>query len=170
LHFDFRDFEQIIHVDYPLINILIHMKIVLQRVSEAKVTVEKNVVGSIGHGLLLLTGFHANDSEETVRWMCDKVIKMRIFHDDELKMNRSVQDVNGGILVVSQFTLYGDARKGNRPSFIDSARPEIAIPLYEYMLDYLKSESGLIIQSGEFGAMMQVSLVNDGPVTILLEK
>lgn len=146
------------------------MKLVLQRVSEAKVVVDKNVVGSIGHGLLLLAGFHANDSEETVRWMCDKVIKMRIFHDDELKMNRSVQDVQGGILVVSQFTLYGDARKGNRPSFIESARPEIAIPLYEYMLDYLKSESGLTIQSGEFGAMMQVSLVNDGPVTILLEK
>lgn len=155
---------------YPLINILIHMKLVLQRVSEAKVTVDKKVVGSIGHGLLILAGLHSEDTEETVRWMCDKVLKMRIFHDEDQKMNRSVQDVNGGILVVSQFTLYGDARKGNRPSFIESARPEIAIPLYEYMLDYLEKESGLVIQSGEFGAMMQVSLINDGPVTILLEK
>lgn len=146
------------------------MKLVLQRVSEAKVTVDKKVVGSIGHGLLILAGFHSEDTEETVRWMCDKVLKMRIFHDEDQKMNRSVQDVNGGILVVSQFTLYGDARKGNRPSFIESARPEIAIPLYEYMLDYLQTVSGLVIQSGEFGAMMQVSLINDGPVTILLEK
>lgn len=157
-------------MDYPLINILIHMKIVLQRVSEAKVTVGKNVVGSIGNGLLILAGFHAEDTEYTVRWMCDKVMKMRIFHDDAQKMNRSVQEVGGGILVVSQFTLYGDASKGNRPSFIESARPESAIPLYEYMLDYLKKESGLDVQSGEFGAMMQVSLINDGPVTILLEK
>lgn len=146
------------------------MKIVLQRVSEAKVTVDKNVVGSIGHGLLILAGFHSTDTDKTVQWMCDKIIKLRIFHDDDQKMNRSVQDVNGEILVVSQFTLYGDARKGNRPSFIDSARPEVAIPLYEYMLDYLEKESGLVVQSGEFGAMMQVSLVNDGPVTILLEK
>lgn len=146
------------------------MKIVLQRVSEASVTVDENVVGSIEHGLLILAGFHSTDTDETVRWMCDKIIKMRIFHDDEQKMNRSVQDVNGGILVVSQFTLYGDARKGNRPSFIESARPEIAISLYEYMLNYLKTESGLYIQSGEFGAMMQVKLINDGPVTILLEK
>lgn len=157
-------------MDYPLINKLIHMKIVLQRVSEAKVTVDHLVVGSIGQGLLIFAGFHSDDTRDTVQWMCDKVMKMRIFHDEEYKMNRSVQDVGGEILVVSQFTLYGDARKGNRPSFIESARPEIAIPLYEYMLDYLKSESGLIVESGEFGAMMQVSLVNDGPVTILLEK
>lgn len=157
-------------MDYPLINKLIHMKIVLQRVSEAKVTVDNFVVGSIGYGLLILAGFHTDDTRDTVQWMCDKVMKMRIFHDEEYKMNRSVQDVRGEILVVSQFTLYGDARKGNRPSFIESARPEIAIPLYEYMLDYLKSESGINVESGEFGAMMQVSLVNDGPVTILLEK
>ncbi len=157
-------------MDYPLINKLIHMKIVLQRVSEAKVSVDNFVVGSIGQGLLILAGFHTDDTRDTVQWMCDKVMKMRIFHDEEYKMNRSVQDVRGEILVVSQFTLYGDARKGNRPSFIESARPEIAIPLYEYMLDYLKSESGINVESGEFGAMMQVSLVNDGPVTILLEK
>jgi D-aminoacyl-tRNA deacylase len=146
------------------------MKLVLQRVSEAKVIVDEKVVGSIGNGLLILVGFHSEDTQETVRWMSEKLIKMRIFHDEDQKMNRSVQDVDGEILVVSQFTLYGDARKGNRPSFIESARPEIAIPLYEYMLEYLKSTSGLRVESGEFGAMMQVHLVNDGPVTILLEK
>lgn len=146
------------------------MKLVLQRVSEAKVIVDEKVVGSIGNGLLILVGFHSEDTQETVRWMSEKLIKMRIFHDEDQKMNRSIQDVDGEILVVSQFTLYGDARKGNRPSFIESARPEIAIPLYEYMLEYLKSTSGLLVESGEFGAMMQVHLVNDGPVTILLEK
>lgn len=146
------------------------MKIVLQRVSSASVTVGETITGSIGSGLLILVGFHDNDSEATVEWMCDKICKMRIFQDEEQKMNRSVQDVRGGILVVSQFTLYGDARKGNRPSFIESARPEKAIPLYEFMLTYLKKHSGLTIESGEFGAMMKVSLVNDGPVTIILEK
>jgi D-aminoacyl-tRNA deacylase len=146
------------------------MKLVIQRVSEASVTIDKTVVGSIGNGLLVLAGFHHTDTSETVVWMCDKLLKLRIFTDDEGKMNRSVEDVDGGILVVSQFTLYGDARKGNRPSFIESARPEVAIPLYEYMLSYLRSKSTLPIASGEFGAMMQVSLVNDGPVTILLER
>ncbi len=170
MHFEFCSCEQIINAVYPLINTVIHMKIVLQRVSKADVKVDKKVVGAIGYGLLVLVGFHTDDTQESVRWMCDKVIKMRIFHDDDQKMNRSIQDVNGGLLVVSQFTLYGDARKGNRPSFIESARPEIAIPLYEYMLDYIKSESNLKVESGEFGAMMEVSLVNDGPVTILLEK
>jgi D-tyrosyl-tRNA(Tyr) deacylase len=146
------------------------MKIVLQRVYEASVKVDTKVVGSIENGLLLLVGFHGNDTFETVQWLSDKILKMRVFHDDQQKMNLSVQDVNGGILVVSQFTLYGNAQKGNRPSFIESARPEHAIPLYDYMLHYLKQHSDLVIQSGEFGAMMQVHLVNDGPVTILLEK
>jgi D-tyrosyl-tRNA(Tyr) deacylase len=146
------------------------MKLVIQRVSEASVTIDKTVVGSIGTGLLVLAGFHHTDTSETVVWMCDKMLKMRIFTDDEGKMNRSVEDVCGGILVVSQFTLYGDARKGNRPSFIESARPEVAIPLYEFMLSYLRSKATLPVASGEFGAMMQVSLVNDGPVTILLER
>lgn len=155
---------------YPLINIVTNMKTVIQRVSNASVKVDQTIVGSIKHGLLLLVGFHGTDSKETVEWMCQKILKMRIFHDDDHKMNRSVQDVNGGILVVSQFTLYADAKKGNRPSFIESARPEIAIPLYEYMINYFKEHSDVDIESGEFGAMMEVSLINDGPVTILLEK
>lgn len=146
------------------------MKVVIQRVSQASVTIDKFVSGSIGKGLLILVGFHGDDTMETVQWMCDKIVKMRIFQDENDKMNLSVTDVGGGILVVSQFTLYGDARKGNRPSFIESARPESAIPLYNGMLQYLKDTCGLEIQSGEFGAMMKVSLVNDGPVTILLEK
>lgn len=146
------------------------MKVVIQRVSQASVTIGENVSGRIEKGLLILVGFHGDDTMETVQWMSDKIVKMRIFQDENDKMNLSVGDVGGGILVVSQFTLYGDARKGNRPSFIESARPESAIPLYNGMLQYLTESSGLNIQSGEFGAMMKVSLVNDGPVTILLEK
>ena len=170
MHFKIRIFEQVIHVGYPLINIVTNMKTVIQRVSKASVEVNNSIIGSINNGLLLLVGFHSTDTIETVEWMCQKILKMRIFHDDEQKMNLSVQDVEGGILVVSQFTLYGDAKKGNRPSFIESARPETAIPLYESMINYFKNTSGLNIQSGEFGAMMDVSLVNSGPVTILLEK
>jgi D-aminoacyl-tRNA deacylase len=146
------------------------MKIVVQRVSEASVEVEGNVIGSIGKGLLVLAGFHVDDCIEQVKWMCEKLIKLRIFNDVEGKMNLSVQDVGGELLIVSQFTLYGDARKGTRPSYIESARPEIAIPLYEYMLDYLRKNSGLKVASGEFGAMMKVSLLNDGPVTLILER
>ena len=146
------------------------MRSVVQRVSRASVNVDGQTIGNINHGLLVLAGFHTTDTEEHVRWMCNKLLKLRIFNDDEGKMNRSVNDVGGGILVVSQFTLYGDANKGTRPSFIQSARPETAIPLYEYMLSYLKSNSDLAIESGEFGAMMEVSLVNDGPVTLILER
>lgn len=146
------------------------MKVVVQRVSEAAVEVNSKVIGSIRHGLLVLAGFHSADTNETVQWMCDKICKLRVFHDNEGKMNRSVQDAEGEILVVSQFTLYGDSRKGNRPSFIESAPPAIAIPLYNYMLEYLANNSDMSIQSGEFGAMMKVSLVNDGPVTLIIEK
>lgn len=146
------------------------MKLVIQRVSEASVTVDAHVVGSVGAGLLVLAAFHHTDTLETVRWMCEKLLKMRIFTDNEGKMNRSVEDIGGGVLVVSQFTLYGDARKGNRPSFIESARPEVAIPLYESMLRFLRQSGTVPVASGEFGAMMQVSLVNDGPVTIILER
>lgn len=146
------------------------MKVVVQRVESASVEIDGNIVGKIGSGLLVLAALHVNDSEEEVKWMCEKLAKLRIFNDEEGKMNRSIQDVNGSFLLVSQFTLYGDARKGTRPSYIESARPEQAIPLYEFMIEYLRKVSGLPIETGEFGAMMKVSLVNDGPVTLVLER
>jgi D-tyrosyl-tRNA(Tyr) deacylase len=145
------------------------MRVVLQRVSRARVTVDGRVTGEIGRGLLLLAGFTDGDTDETLAWMADKVVELRIFPDDEGKMNRSVRDVGGGLLVVSQFTLYGDARKGRRPSFIDAARPEIAIPLYERFVDLLRA-TGLPVGTGEFGAMMDVELLNEGPVTLILER
>jgi len=145
------------------------MRIVLQRVSRARVTVEGRVTGEIGCGLLLLAGFKDGDSEDALAWMGEKVVGLRIFPDDEGKMNRSVQEVGGGLLVVSQFTLYGDTRKGRRPSFVDAARPEIAIPLYERFVELLRA-TGLPVGTGEFGAMMDVELVNDGPVTLILER
>jgi len=145
------------------------MRIVLQRVSRAKVTVDGRVTGQIGRGLLLLAGFTEGDTEDALAWMAKKVLQLRIFPDGEGKMNRSVEEVDGAILVVSQFTLYGDARKGNRPSFIAAARPEIAIPLYERFLQLLR-DAGRPVETGEFGAMMDVELVNDGPVTLILER
>ena len=145
------------------------MRIVLQRVSRARVTVEGRVTGEIGRGLLLLAGFTDGDTDETLAWMADKVVELRIFPDDEGRMNRSVREVGGGLLVVSQFTLYGDARKGRRPSFIDAARPEVAIPLYERFVDLLRA-TGLAVGTGEFGAMMDVELLNEGPVTLILER
>ncbi|HEX6039421.1 D-aminoacyl-tRNA deacylase [Longimicrobium sp.] len=145
------------------------MRIVLQRVSRAKVTVDGRVTGEIGRGLLLLTGFTDGDTDEALAWMADKVVGLRIFPDDEGKMNRSVEDVDGGLLVVSQFTLYGDTRKGRRPSFIEAARPEVAIPLYERFLQMLRA-TGRPVQTGEFGAMMDVELLNEGPVTLILER
>lgn len=146
------------------------MKVVVQRVSSARVMVDDETVGAIGSGLLLLVGIHHNDEAEQLKWMCDKILKLRIFEDDEGKMNKSVQDTGGGILVVSQFTLFGDARKGTRPSFIEAARPEKAEAMYLEMIDYFRQHSSLNIQTGSFGAMMQVHLVNDGPVTLILEK
>ncbi|MCG8373907.1 MAG: D-aminoacyl-tRNA deacylase [Balneolales bacterium] len=146
------------------------MRVVVQRVKSASVTVNEEITGAIGKGVLLLVGIHTHDTNEQLRWMCDKILKLRIFEDEEGKMNRSVTDVNGGILVVSQFTLYGDVKKGTRPSFIESARPEKAEPMYEQMIHYFKEQSELNIQSGTFGAMMDVELINDGPVTIILEK
>ncbi|MBI4500422.1 MAG: D-tyrosyl-tRNA(Tyr) deacylase [Gemmatimonadetes bacterium] len=145
------------------------MRVVLQRVSKASVRVDDRVLGSISRGLLVLVGFTATDGEEQVGWMAEKIAGLRIFSDDEGKMNRDVAETGGAVLVISQFTLYGDARKGRRPSFVDAARPEIAIPLYESFKRALAGR-GLQVESGEFGAMMQVELVNDGPVTILLEK
>ena len=145
------------------------MRIVLQRVTRARVTVSERVTGEIGPGLLLLVGFTEGDGDDAVAWMAEKVAGLRIFADDEGKMNRSVQDVGGGLLVVSQFTLYGDTRKGRRPSFVEAARPEVAIPLYERFVETLRA-TGLPVQTGEFGAMMDVELVNDGPVTLILER
>ncbi|HEX2079523.1 MAG TPA: D-aminoacyl-tRNA deacylase [Longimicrobium sp.] len=145
------------------------MRIVLQRVSRARVTVAGRVTGEIGRGLLLLAGFTDADTEDALAWMADKVAGLRIFSDDEGKMNRSVAEIGGALLVVSQFTLYGDARKGRRPSFVDAARPEIAIPLYERFVALLR-RTGLDVATGEFGAMMDVELVNDGPVTLVLER
>ena len=146
------------------------MRVVVQRVSEAKVTVEDEVTGAIQQGLLLLVGVHHDDTDEQLKWMCEKILKLRVFPDEEGKMNKSVSDVQGGILVVSQFTLYGDAKKGTRPSYIEAARPEKAEPMYERMIEYFKTHSELDIQGGKFGAMMDVHLINDGPVTLILEK
>ena len=145
------------------------MRTLLQRVSRAEVRVEGRVVGRIGAGLLLLVGFTDSDGEEAVAWTAEKVAGLRVFADDEGKMNRSVEEVAGGVLVVSQFTLYGDARKGRRPSFVDAAPPERAIPLYERFVALLRAR-GLHVETGEFGAMMEVELVNDGPVTLSIER
>ncbi len=145
------------------------MRVVLQRVASARVTVEGRVTGEIGRGLLLLAGFTEGDTEETLRWMADKVVGLRVFTDAEDKMNLSVEEVGGALLVVSQFTLYGDARRGRRPSFVEAARPETAVPLYERFVALLRA-AGRPVQTGEFGAMMRVELVNDGPVTLVLER
>jgi len=128
------------------------------------------MVGSIDSGLVLLVGIHGEDTEEGLEWICRKILKMRIFDDEDGKMNLSVQDVKGGLLVVSQFTLYGDASKGNRPSYIEAAGPEKAEKLYERMIRYFEEHSQLTVASGTFGAYMNVQLTNDGPVTIVLEK
>ena len=145
------------------------MRVVLQRVSRAEVRVSGGVTGRIGVGLLLFVGFTAGDGDAQLEWMADKVIGLRVFGDAEQKMNRSLFEVGGALLVVSQFTLYGNADKGRRPSFIEAARPEVAIPLYESFLRRLR-ERGAEVETGEFGAMMDVELVNDGPVTLWLER
>jgi D-tyrosyl-tRNA(Tyr) deacylase len=149
------------------------MRVILQRVSRAEVRIGGRVAGRIAPGYLLLTGFAAEDAEDAdarLPWMADKIISLRLFPDQDQKMNLSLEDVGGGILVVSQFTLYGDARKGRRPSFIDAARPEIAIPLYERFVELLRERCTGPVETGEFGAMMEVELVNDGPVTLILER
>jgi D-tyrosyl-tRNA(Tyr) deacylase len=133
------------------------------------VEVDGSTVGSIGKGLLVLLGVHQDDTHDKLEWMSDKISKLRIFEDDDGKMNLSVTDVGGSILLVSQFTLYGDLKKGTRPSFIEAARPEVAIPIYDAMIDKLRA-LGLHVETGVFGAMMEVSLVNSGPVTIIIER
>ena len=145
------------------------MRVLLQRVSRAEVRVRERVTGRIGLGFLLLVGFTHGDTELTLAWMADKVIGLRLFADAEEKMNLSLGDVGGALLVVSQFTLYGDAAKGRRPSFIDAARPEAAVPLYERFIALLRAH-GVQVETGKFGAMMDVELVNDGPVTLWLER
>jgi D-tyrosyl-tRNA(Tyr) deacylase len=146
------------------------VRIVLQRAARGSVTIDGQVVGSIGRGLVLLVGFTPGDSEDTLGWMAEKVVGLRIFSDDEGKMNRSLGEVGGDLLVVSQFTLYGDTRKGRRPSFVKAAPPETAIPLYDRFLAILREKAPGKVESGEFGAMMDVALVNDGPVTLVLER
>jgi len=145
------------------------MRVVLQRVSRAEVRVADRVTGRIDRGFLLLVGFTQVDGDAVLVWMADKIVGLRLFADADDKMNLALDDVGGALLVVSQFTLYGDAAKGRRPSFIDAARPETAIPLYERFLTLLR-ERGVRVETGEFGAMMDVELVNDGPVTLLLER
>jgi len=145
------------------------MRVLLQRVSRAEVRVGERVTGRIGRGYLLLVGFTHADGDAAVGWMADKVVGLRLFGDAEGRMNLALSDVGGAALVVSQFTLYGDAVKGRRPSFLEAARPEVAIPLYERFVALLR-ERGVPVQTGEFGAMMDVELVNDGPVTIPLER
>lgn len=144
------------------------MKIVVQKVSQAKCVVEGQVTGEIGIGYMLLVGFGHEDNKETARKYASKVAKLRIFDDENGKINRSIYDVNGAVLSISQFTLYGDARKGNRPSFIEALGGQEAVELYEYFNDCLR-EQGLRVETGIFGADMKVSLTNDGPITIILE-
>ena len=145
------------------------MRVLLQRVSRAEVRVGERVVGRIGVGFLLLVGFTHSDGEDQLGWMAEKVAGLRVFPDDDDKMNRSIAEANGGVLVVSQFTLYGDAVKGRRPSFVDAARPEAASPLFDRFVSLLRAR-GLSVETGEFGASMAVELVNDGPVTLWLER
>jgi D-aminoacyl-tRNA deacylase len=145
------------------------MRVVLQRVSRASVTVEGRLTGEIGAGFCLLVGLTHGDAAAQVDWMAEKVAGLRLFNDPAGKMNLGLDEVGGAVLVVSQFTLYGDASKGRRPSFIDAARPEVAIPLYERFIAALRAR-GFTVAAGEFGADMQVEIHNDGPVTLILDR
>lgn len=145
------------------------MRLVIQRVSEASVTIDQSVVGKIAQGLLVLLGIEDADTPEDVDWLVGKLVQMRIFGDAEGKMNLSLMDIDGDLLVVSQFTLHASTKKGNRPSFIQAARPEKAIPLYELFKQKASEAMGKPMQSGKFGADMKVALVNDGPVTIIID-
>lgn len=145
------------------------MRAVIQRVSEASVEVQGEVISEIGHGLLILLGIEDNDEEQDINWLASKIINMRIFNDEKGVMNKSIEDVEGEIIVVSQFTLYASTRKGNRPSYIKAARPEKAIPLYQSFIADLGTKSGKKIKAGIFGEDMKVRLLNDGPVTIIID-
>ncbi len=145
------------------------MRVVLQRVKEASVTVGDKVISKIGHGYLILLGIEAEDTQEDINWLSGKISRLRVFSDENDAMNNSIVDVDGDIIVVSQFTLHASTKKGNRPSFIKAARPEVAIPLYQSFIQQLEKNLQKKIQTGEFGAMMDVFLINDGPVTILMD-
>ncbi|WP_338376780.1 D-aminoacyl-tRNA deacylase [uncultured Flavobacterium sp.] len=145
------------------------MKSVIQRVKEASVTIEGNVVAQINQGLLILIGIEDSDNQEDINWLTSKIANLRIFADENEVMNLSVKDINGEIIVVSQFTLHAATKKGNRPSYIKAAKPEIAIPLYEAFVKQMETELGKKVQTGQFGADMKVALVNDGPVTIIID-
>ncbi len=145
------------------------MRAVVQRVSEARVTIEGKTTGAIEHGLLILLGIEDNDEQADITWLSKKLVQLRIFPDSNGLMNLSVADIQGDLLVISQFTLYAHTRKGNRPSFLRAARPEKAIPLYEQMIGQLEKDMGKKIATGSFGADMKISLVNDGPVTLIID-
>lgn len=145
------------------------MRIVVQRVSEASVKIDNQVSGEIKQGLLVLLGITSEDTEADIEWLVSKLINLRIFNDEEGKMNLSVKAINGDILLISQFTLHGSTKKGNRPSFINAARPETAIPLYNKFKELLSVQLGKEVASGQFGADMKVSLTNDGPVTLIID-
>lgn len=145
------------------------MRILIQRVSEASVRIEQKVQGAIGKGMLILLGIEHEDTREDVAWLIGKITGLRIFSDADGKMNLSLAEVDGGFLVISQFTLHASTKKGNRPSYIRAARPETAIPLYEYFLEQLKETSKAQVETGIFGADMQVALINDGPVSIWID-
>ena len=145
------------------------MRAVVQRVSSARVTVAGEVTGEIGAGLLVLLGIAQDDTEADAQWLAEKIVALRIFEDDAEKMNRSVTDIAGGVLVVSQFTLFASTRKGTRPSFNDAAKPDLAIPLYEAFNRFASTALGRPVATGRFAAMMEVALVNDGPVTLIID-
>ncbi|TXE03255.1 D-aminoacyl-tRNA deacylase [Algoriphagus aquimarinus] len=145
------------------------MIVVIQRASEASVKIDGKVKAEIGTGLMILVGIEEGDGEEDISWLAKKILNLRIFPDENEVMNKSLLDVEGEILLISQFTLHASTKKGNRPSYIKAARPDIAIPLYEQMIQTLEADLGKAIGTGEFGADMKVSLINDGPVTILMD-
>jgi D-tyrosyl-tRNA(Tyr) deacylase len=145
------------------------MKVVIQRVSKASVTIEGVKVASIGNGLLILLGIVEDDTHEDIKWLSNKIVNLRVFGDENDIMNRSLLDVNGEIIAVSQFTLHASTKKGNRPSYIKAAKPETAIPLYEIFIKQLELDLGKKVQTGQFGADMKVDLINDGPVTIIID-
>jgi len=145
------------------------MRAVIQRVSQASVSIDKQLKSAINSGLLILLGIVDSDTSEDIDWLCNKIVNLRVFSDEDGVMNHSIKDINGDALVVSQFTLHASIKKGNRPSYIKAAKPEVAIPLYDEFVEKLKMILGKPVSTGEFGAMMDVTLVNDGPVTIIID-